>query len=209
MAPRTSPALTEMNPSTSFPNGGYAVAVNGSNGNMWEITPNGATDSAISIAPGTSPAMAALPGAQLNNAGRAGMVGYEIAWHSANGDLLTLQLRGFVDEAVAMAPGSSPSLTRWSPSVSGLFLGGYDVAFPGTNGNLWTFGSPPKEDTGLPMLAGTNSGIDGTILATARRQAGPRLLHRVRVPDRGSAPRIEGRRSRHGHGHQPQHHRPR
>ncbi|HEY3611536.1 MAG TPA: hypothetical protein VGL06_28840 [Pseudonocardiaceae bacterium] len=167
-----------MNPSTSFPNRGYAVAVNGSNGNMWEITPNGATDSAISIAPGTSPAMAALPGAQLNNAGRAGMVGYEIAWHSANGDLLTLQLRGFVDEAVAMAPGSSPSLTRRSPSVSGLFLGGYDVAFPGTNGNLWifgswTFGSPPKEDTGLPMLAGTNSGIDGAILATAGAKPAP------------------------------------
>jgi hypothetical protein len=178
MAPHTSPALTEMNPNTSFPNGGYAVAVNGSNGNMWEITPNGATDSGISIAASTSPAIAELGSGQLNNAGRAGKVDYEAAWHGGNGDLFTLQLRGFVDEGLAMAPGSSPSLTRWSPSVSNLALGGYDVAFPGSNGNLWifgswTFGSPPPVDTGLPMLAGTNPSIAGTILAVAGAKPAP------------------------------------
>jgi hypothetical protein len=39
-------------------------------------------------------------------------VGYQIAWHGGNGDLFTQQLRGFVDDGIAMAPGSSPSLTR-------------------------------------------------------------------------------------------------
>jgi hypothetical protein len=181
MAPGTSPALTEMGASTAFPNGGYALAVNGSDGSLWEITPNGATDSTDPIAPGTNPAIAALSNGQLNDLGPTVKVGYQLAWHSTNGDLVVQLLRGFSDTGVTMAPGSSPSLTRWSPSVSGFALGGYDVAFACTNDDLcifgmwtyWPYGTPFPGDTGLPMMAGSTPSLDGTILAVAGAQPAP------------------------------------
>jgi len=186
MAPGTSPALTEMNTSTSFPNGGYAIAVNGSNGDVWEITPNGVTNRSPAMAPGTSPAIAALPTGVTFEIEANVWVGYQIVMHGADGDLFTMQAHGWVDDTVQLAPGASPSLARWSPSVSGYAEGSYEVAFACTNGDLCLFGTktnwpsstdpasgPFPGDTGIPMMAGSTPSIDGTILAVAGAAPAP------------------------------------
>jgi hypothetical protein len=127
------------------------------------------------MAPGTSPAIGALPSGQTFELGANVWVGDQIVLHGADGDLFTMQQHGFVDDTVAMAPGSSPSLARWSPSVSGYLLGSYDVAFAWTNGDLcifgtttyWRYGAPFPGDTGIQMMAGSTPSIDGMILAVA------------------------------------------
>ena len=39
--------------------------------------------------------------------------------------------------------------------------GAYEVAFQGSNGNLWTLGSDPHGDWGLSMMSGTSPSIIG------------------------------------------------
>lgn len=151
MAADTSPAVAEIPPNgTLYPNGDFAIAFQGSDGTLWDATQTYGTGSThLRMSPGTSPATAYDPSGGS----------FQMVVNGANGDLWTTSAHGPVDLGVAMAPGTSPSLTEFND-------GGYEVAFHGANGDLWTYGKLTTGDTGLPMLAGTNPSIAATISVT-------------------------------------------
>jgi hypothetical protein len=130
---------------------GFAVAVHGSNGDLWVASPasgHAPLDIAVPLAAGTSPAAA------LNGDG-----GCQYAWHGSNGDLWKTSPAGPIDLGIAMAPGTSPSMVQ---TFDGGY--GYAIAVQGTDGDLWVAsndvggsGAPTNVfHITVPLAAGTS-----------------------------------------------------
>jgi hypothetical protein len=129
---------------------GFAVAVHGSNGDLWVASPasgHAPLDIAVPLAAGTSPAAA------LNGDG-----GCQYAWHGSNGDLWKTSPAGPIDLGIAMAPGTSPSMVQ---TFDGGY--GYAIAVQGSDGDLWVArnlggsGAPTKVfHIAAPLAAGTS-----------------------------------------------------
>jgi hypothetical protein len=95
------------------------------------------------VAPGTSPALAALPNGQ-----------WEVGYHTTDGHLVTEGADNHGEWNLGLWPGTSPAMT-------GLANGGYEVAFEADGtANLWTVGSKDFHgDWGLGMRSGTSPAI--------------------------------------------------
>jgi Ca2+-binding RTX toxin-like protein len=108
----------------------------------YDPTVNSATDVEAGMAPGTSPS--------INN----GIVP-QIAFQANTGNL---DITGTGDTGLAMAAGTSPSI-----DAAG------NVAFQGSNGNLWTYAGNGNgtTDTGAAMMAGTSPSIQPGLGFTA------------------------------------------
>jgi GH25 family lysozyme M1 (1,4-beta-N-acetylmuramidase) len=92
------------------------------------------------VAPGTSPSVAGL---------RTG--GYEIAYQSVNGTLVTIGTAGYRSWGLGMMAGTSPD-------IAALKGGGFEVVFQANTGKLWTVGTRAVGTT-LGMKAGTSPSI--------------------------------------------------
>jgi len=129
--------------------GGYEVAFQGTNGNLWLATvgANGApfapTDYGLPMRPGTSPSITFMHG-----------VGYEIAFQGANTDLWVVGADYRGDTGLGMMSGTNPSIA----SLTG---GGWEAAFQANTTNLWTIGADSNGDTGLGMNSGTSPSVTG------------------------------------------------
>jgi hypothetical protein len=120
MAAGTSPSMV------GDPAGGYHVAVQGSNGDLWVASniggygaPTFMFDIAVPMAAGTSPA-AALSSQFA-----------QFAWQGSNGHLWKTGPQGPIDFGVSMMAGTSPSMALLSD-------GSTEIAFQGGNGDFWT-----------------------------------------------------------------------
>jgi hypothetical protein len=157
MAEGTSPSMVQ-----TFDGGdGYAIAVQGSDGDLWLLrnlggsgAPTNVFHIAAPLAPGTSPAAAVH-----------GNGGAQYSWHGRNGDLWKTSPTGPVDLGpqgtgsmdVAMAEGTSPSEVQTSD-------GGYSIAVQGSDGDLWVAsndvggsGAPTNVfHITVPLAAGTS-----------------------------------------------------
>jgi hypothetical protein len=152
--------LAGTSPSVALlPDGTKRVVFVGSDGLLWQQAPNGAVSHVLagqftlSVAPGTSPAIA------VN-----GSSGWEIAFQAPDHHLWTASDGGVGDTGAVMAAGSNPALV-YLPKA-----GGYEIAFVGSDNQLWR--AFPETNwflagpgfSALPVAAGTSPAIasDGT-----------------------------------------------
>ena len=192
MAAGTSPAIAQNGSS-----GGYEVAYQGTNGDLWTVAADAAggvsapADSGLGMAAHTSPSIAMVAS------------GYEIAFET-NTDLLGLDGTEVASVTSSpMAAGVSPSITTiasnggyevayqassasvatygdagtgglglgmaagTSPAVTGTANGGYEIAFQANTSTLWTTGSLGGGNSGLAMAAGTSPGITASASASS------------------------------------------
>jgi hypothetical protein len=112
------------------------IAFQANTGSLWSAT----GDLRLGMMPGTSPAMARLPGG-----------GYQIAFQANTGSLWTTGSLGTRDLGLGMRSGTSPSIAA--------VAGGYQIAFQANTGSLWTTGSLGTRDLGLGMRSGTSPSI--------------------------------------------------
>jgi len=123
---------------------GFTIAMqsNATGGNhLWIVTSTSAIDTTLSMSPGTSPAIV--------TAGSS----YAYAFRAASGHLW-LRVPG--------APAADTGHTTkagTSPSIAALTGGGYQVAYQGDDGFLWTYGSAGSINHGLGMAPGTSPSI--------------------------------------------------
>jgi hypothetical protein len=154
MAPGTSPSLSELSPS-----GGYAITVQGGNGDLWTVTNSGAPDHALQIldsgvrmAPGTSPSTTAL---------RNGF--WETAVQAANGDLWTNGTLTNGDTGLSMAFGASPAIDGVPFSQNGgTPVSDYLIAYESNTGALSVedgHTGSAQVVTGQAVAGGTNPSI--------------------------------------------------
>jgi hypothetical protein len=131
----------------SLGSGGFEVAFQGANFDLWTMSPAGTLqDLGMSMRPGTSPGITPVPGGH-----------YEIAYQATDGTLHTTGFLGTTGWGVAVSGKTSPSITALGGAT-----GGYEVAFNDANGDLWTASSSApgqSQDLGLAMAAGSSPGI--------------------------------------------------
>jgi hypothetical protein len=124
----------------------YEMAFEGANSDyLWTMgQPGNADDTALAMASGTSPTIAAVAG------------GYEEAYQTSDGALATIGVTGDKTWDLGLAAGTSPS-------IAALPGGGWEVAFAGAgSNNLWTLSSSGTPDNwGLGMASGTSPTIVG------------------------------------------------
>jgi Peptidase A4 family len=131
------------NPAITAVSGGYEIAFQASTGVLWAVGASGNVDTGISMAAGTSPAIA-------TNAANV----YEVAAEAATGVLWTYNPENYgVDQSYGMMAGTSPAIT----ALTGNF--GFEIAFQANTGILWDTGPDYTGDTGLSMMAGTSPSI--------------------------------------------------
>jgi hypothetical protein len=186
MWPGTSPSIA---PAQNAGNG-YAVAFEGSNGDLW-LTGSGpgAQDTGLGMMPGTSPSIAALSPGE-----------YQVAFQANTGVLYTMGADGTTDWNLPMNTHSSPSIVGQgngyevayestttelseaslsvsgashgglglgmqpgtSPSITALWGGGIEIAFQANTGTLWTVGTnSPATNTGQGMNQASSPSITG------------------------------------------------
>ncbi len=125
------------------------LAYQGDNGDLWTAPwTGGGTNLGLAMAAGTSPSIAALAGG-----------GYEVAFHSTDGDLWVTSSAGggATNLGLAMMAGTSPSIT-------GLASGGYEVAVQTTAGYVGMVGAAGPLTISVPMAAGTSPAIGASPL---------------------------------------------
>jgi hypothetical protein len=162
-APGPSPraaAITLRDARTSHLVTGIEIAYQGTNNHLW-LSARYDQDTGGVMAPGTSPSLAAEEGGPTIH-------GYYVAFQGGNGDLWSYDelpevftVPRLFDFLAPMAPGTSPSARDNHGATT--------VAFQGSNGHLWTQGNEVRypytnryadaDDTGLPMLAGSNPSL--------------------------------------------------
>lgn len=122
----------------------FEVATAIDNNDLWTLgnfPSRGNWDWHTGVAPGSSPAIASVPG------------GYELAVHTtASDDLWTIGFGGNRDWHLQVQPGTSPS-------IAALAGGGYEVAFQTSGGSLATVGSNGARVWSLGMMAATSPSI--------------------------------------------------
>lgn len=155
MAPGTSPSLV------TFPDGKWLAALHGADGTLRTNGSWGLLNMAYTLAPGTSPSVADTPVLDLDGI----QVGddYTLAWQGSNGHLwLWDPPTSPIDTGLAMAPGTSPSVTRLANTAEPEAQGNYFAVFQGSNGDLWTIDSATGAsaiDTKLAMAPGTSPSV--------------------------------------------------
>jgi hypothetical protein len=118
------------------------AAAQASDGNLSTYnTTNGVADLGLGMAPGTSPAITAVPGGS-----------FEEAFQANTGVLWEDSASGAVDTGQGMAAGTSPV-------IAGLADGGFEVAFQANTGALIVYGTGGDINTDLGMMPGTNPAI--------------------------------------------------
>ncbi|MGD0064007.1 MAG: hypothetical protein ABSB76_11275, partial [Streptosporangiaceae bacterium] len=133
--PGTSPSLTQLS------TGGFEVAFQNTTGSLITWGPDGVLNWGAEKA-GTSPSITAMPSGE-----------YEVAYVGVDGIVDTTGDIG-AESWFAAAPGTSPSI---APIFSGE---GYEVAFQGSNHNLWTVNDEGGvSDNALGMMAGTSPSV--------------------------------------------------
>jgi hypothetical protein len=144
----------------TFPDGKWVSAMQRSNGVLYLNGSWGLLNRTFTLAPGTSPTLAATP-SDLTPGGPAEIDHYTMAWQGSNGHLwIWGPPANPIDTGLAMAPGTSPSLIRLSDALS--IDGNYVAAVQGTNGHLWTLTSGTgavAHDSGAPMAPGTSPSV--------------------------------------------------
>ena len=132
----------------------FEVATANETNDLWtfgNFPSRGVWDWHTGVAPGSSPAIASVPG------------GYELAVHTtASDDLWTIGFGGNRDWHLQVKPGTSPS-------IAALAGGGYEVAFQTSGGSLATVGSRGTRIWQLGMMAATSPSI------TALRDGGTQI----------------------------------
>jgi hypothetical protein len=188
MAPGTSPSVAAT-PINNGPLGPpvtdhFTFAFQGTNGDLWTDTfplcpptrchpnpPEGPADTGDRMAPGTSPSVT-----RANDNPDAGGVGatgnYVAAYQGTDGHLwvqhcgqAAIESPSTPNNSNSMAPGASPSIRTLPVGVDAY----YPIGFRGSNGDLlftyerngdWIVPNEPGgEDTGSPMMAGTNPSV--------------------------------------------------
>jgi hypothetical protein len=122
---------------------GFAVAFQGTNGDVEAYVDGKILDLGAAIAPGTKPSFSVNPTTHFK----------EIAWQGANQDLWVDTGSGASDTGLQMWKGSSPSLSVMGPN-------GPIIAFRNANGSLWeiqtgvgNWALPGTIGSGSPSLA--------------------------------------------------------
>jgi hypothetical protein len=135
---------------------GFAVAFQGSNGHLWTLdwagTPH---DTGLGMAPNTNPA-----GKVICIAGRCSI---HVAFQANTGTLWTLDVGTGVptNTGLHMLERTSPSLATTVQTATRAV--GEEVAYHGSNGNLWTYVTGfGGHDTGLSILGRTSPTISQT-----------------------------------------------
>jgi hypothetical protein len=95
-----------------------------------------------------------------------------------------------IDTGLAMAAGTSPAL-----AYTTFVRGSYEVAFQGSNGDLWTTGTYGTQDLGLRMMPGTSPAIaqiaqDGETFAIAFQDVDAQLVTTVLTPTVSGVPSV-------------------
>jgi Ricin-type beta-trefoil lectin domain len=126
MMPGTSPSIH------GLLSGGYEVAFQANTGDLWVMGTSWTGDTGQGMAVGTSPSITATNSS------------YEVAFQANTGYLYTWNdLAGPSDLGLGMMP-------RTSPSITGLWMGGTEIAFQANTGDMWVTGNagtrgPPRE----------------------------------------------------------------
>jgi hypothetical protein len=132
-----------------YSQGGYHVAFQGGNGNLWRRTPPevAGRDTGLAMAAGTSPSMNGWYWSQADTL-------QQIAFQGTTRTLWFLDPDGSPrDTKLAMAPNTSPSLKE-------SFSSSAEVAFQGSTGTLWrVLPGGTGYDTRLAMAPGTSPTI--------------------------------------------------
>ncbi len=119
----------------------YPIAFQANTGTLWVVGPGGPGNTALGMAPGTSPSLT-----RLTNGG------IQVAFQSSGGALWTWGSAGTANLSFGMAAGTSPSITA-------LPNGGYQIAFQANTGALWHTGTAGTVNTNFGMAAGTSPSI--------------------------------------------------
>jgi hypothetical protein len=153
MMPGTSPSIT------ALPGGGYEVAFQSNTGQLWTVGTAGGKDWELGMAPGTSPSISALP-----------VGGYIVAFQANTNKLWTTGTIGTENWELPMMAGTSPSVTGLtvSPSLKNLPGRGFEIAYQGRTGDLYTVGNVPRmhgaiKDWELGMMPGTSPSITAPV----------------------------------------------
>jgi hypothetical protein len=138
---------------------GFWVAFQGSNGNLWTLDWAGTShDTGLGMAPNTNPS-----GKVVCVAGRCSV---HVAFQANTGTLWTLDVGTGVptNTGLPMLARTSPSLTSTLQTATGAL--GEEVAYHGSNGNLWTYVTGiGGHDTGVAILGRTSPAISQNHLA--------------------------------------------
>jgi hypothetical protein len=125
---------------------GYEIAFQANTGVLWFAGDTGAESTGASMTAGTSPNIAVTgPDDFISVFQDAGTL-WSAAGTGTPGSW-----------GLAMAPGTDPAVIELPEQ--GSLSGGVEMAYQGTNGDLWLYGRAAEGDTGLGMLAGTSPSI--------------------------------------------------
>jgi hypothetical protein len=152
----TSPALAELPPENNpfYLNGGPVAVFQGSDGHPWfySAPASGRMSDSLFMAPGTSPAVAPLPG---------GTGTFQALWQGSNNHLWTTGA-GPTDTGFAMMAGTSPALAELPAENNPFYLNGGPVAvFQGGDGHPWFYSAPASGSmsNSLFMAPGTSPAV--------------------------------------------------
>jgi hypothetical protein len=147
MAPNTSPAITVLPASVWRHPARYAIAFQGSNGNLMFTTGSGALDTGLGMAPGTSPAIAA---------------------RDRNGPEFTVLFQANTGAMWIYEPGGTVASTglgmqaKTSPAVASLPNGSWTGSFQANTGEMWLYNpGGTVASTGLGMQAESSPSVIG------------------------------------------------
>jgi hypothetical protein len=176
MMPGTSPSIH------GLLSGGYQVAFQANTGDLWVLGTSWTGDTGPGMAPGTSPFITVINSS------------YEVAFQANNYYLYTWNnLTGPSYLGFGMMP-------RTSPSITGLWTGGAEIAFQANNGNLWNAGSDGTGGNTYGIAPGTSPPSQASRTVTsARRGASARCRNHAATRPRGRRGSV-ARRGRAGWG---------
>jgi hypothetical protein len=152
MAAGTSPSAV------ACPNFGYGFSWQGIDGYPYVTGANGPVNLGVPMAARTSPAVTVVsPSTSMPNGG------WAIAVHGLNGHLWLITPNGATDTTLGMAPGTSPAIAAlpsgllWQAGLAGRV--GFQVAWDGADGNVWTSQSHGFVDSGIAMAPGASPSL--------------------------------------------------
>ncbi|MEJ3747465.1 hypothetical protein WEI85_29780 [Actinomycetes bacterium KLBMP 9797] len=125
--------------------GAVQTAFQANTGKLYLLAQSGGSATDLGMAPGTSPASAALA-----------LGGHVTVFQANTGSLWVSTPAGTTDTKLGMMPGTSPS-------VAALPGGGYVVAVQANTGNLWVLANGSGTDTKIGMKAGTSPAIAASL----------------------------------------------
>jgi hypothetical protein len=137
MMPNTSPSI--MTPG----NGGYEIAFQANTSALWVAGTLGTGSTGLGMDTASSPAITTDP---------ASGSGYEAAMEANTDRLWFTGTLGTVNTGLPMEAGTSPSIT-------GMIVNGYEAAFHGADGTLWTYCSI-GEGEGKPQITPTGQAMN-------------------------------------------------